>query len=355
MLETGKMSPKVSICLPNLNTRSFLPERFETICNQSFQDWELLVYDSHSNDGAWEYICEIASRDPRMRVWQGPREGTPGSWNPCIREARGEYVYIATSDDTMALDCLEKLVNALEAHQECDLAHCPLRAIDELGNDVVETQRWWSEASAFAQSSGSLLNRRHVRRAPFDGLLHLLGTSVYVSITQLLIRRNLFDRIGLFESRWGSIGDFNWTMRAGLVANTIHVPDTWGGWRLHNSQATAGIGLGSNEHVGKIDEMIEHAVEATKDLVSPRVHRCLSERWLDDARKWRAFIREVDVRSNSSLTRKAFVMGGVVAASAPACEYAKAWLFGGSTADWVRRRLEESGYGSALVLANGSS
>ena len=35
------MNPKVSICVPNLNTRPFLAERFETIFNQSFQDWEL--------------------------------------------------------------------------------------------------------------------------------------------------------------------------------------------------------------------------------------------------------------------------------------------------------------------------
>ena len=73
------MSPTVSICVPNLNTRPFLRERFHTILDQTFQDWELLVYDSYSDDGAWEYICEIAAREPRMRAWQGPREGTPGS------------------------------------------------------------------------------------------------------------------------------------------------------------------------------------------------------------------------------------------------------------------------------------
>src|ERR1700745_1166859 len=121
---TSRMNPLVSVCVPNLNTLPFLSERFETIFGQSFQDWELLVYDGYSTDGAWEYINELASREPRMRIWQGPREGTPGSWTPCVREARGKYVYIATSDDNMALDGLEKLVDALEANPECALAHC---------------------------------------------------------------------------------------------------------------------------------------------------------------------------------------------------------------------------------------
>src|SRR5207244_64894 len=84
------VTPKVSICVPNLNTLAFLPERFETIFAQTFQDWELLIYDSYSTDGAWEYITELAARDRRIRAWQGPREGTPGSWTPCVREASGE-------------------------------------------------------------------------------------------------------------------------------------------------------------------------------------------------------------------------------------------------------------------------
>ena len=87
-------------------------------------------------------------------------------------------------------------------------------------------------------------------------LLHLLGGSVYISITQLLIRRSLFDRIGLFETEWGSVGDFNWDMRAGLVANTLHVPHTWGGWRVHASQATAQVAFSSRQHEEKLDDMI---------------------------------------------------------------------------------------------------
>jgi glycosyltransferase involved in cell wall biosynthesis len=62
------MTPQVSICIPNLNTLPFLPERFDTIFRQSFQDWELLVYDGYSEDGAWDYISGIAKREPRRPV-----------------------------------------------------------------------------------------------------------------------------------------------------------------------------------------------------------------------------------------------------------------------------------------------
>jgi hypothetical protein len=342
--------PLVSICLPNLNTLPFLRERVETILDQTYTNWELVVSDNYSEDGAWALFEELARTDNRVSIAQAPREGMYTNWNGCIQRARGELVYIATSDDTMPHDCLEKLVAALDAHPDCDVAHCRLRPIDENGRDVPSIWEWWSQGSVFALSSGPLLDCLHVRRAPFDGLLHLQGGSVYVSITQLLIRRSLFDRIGFFESTWGSVGDFNWSMRAGLVANTVHVPDTWGGWRVHGSQATAGIKFGSAEHACKIDEMIEHAIETCKEFLTPAVRQQLTSRWSSEAKALRAFTRETAHRGTCSVARRrAFIMGRVLAGSGPAREYVKSRLLGRSFSDWVRSCLDEAGCSNPLV------
>jgi glycosyltransferase involved in cell wall biosynthesis len=336
--------------VPNLNTLPFLPERFRTIREQSFQDWELLVYDSYSDDGAWEYIRQQGLRDARIRAWQGPREGSPGSWNPCVREARGEYVYIATSDDTMPPDCLQKLVAALDEHPDCDVAHCRLRIIDENGHD---RRDWWSEGSLFARSSGPLLSRKHIRKAPFDGLLHLLGDSVYISVTQLLIRRSLFDRIGLFKSTWGSVGDFNWSMKAGLVANTVHVPDTWGGWRVHPNQATATAKFGSADHVRRINEMIEDAFETCEPFLPPLVRRRVKSGWLKRLAEFRAFTRDIDQCQND-VSRRTLVIKRVLAGSVPALVHVKSSVL--RTESWqevfpeqIKRWLEQTGPGPVLV------
>ncbi len=282
-------TPRVSICLPNLNTLPYLAERIATIDAQSFTDWELLVYDSYSTDGAWEYFCELAEREPRMRIWQGPREGTPGSWTPCIREARGEFVYVATSDDTMAGDCLEKMVDALDENPDCDLAHCPIKIIDENGEPG---QDWWSGSSLFMKSAGDLAGCHHKRVAPFDGILCMLGDNVYTSVTQLLIRRRLFDRIGFYEKEWGAVGDFHWNFRAGLAASTVHVPDTWGGWRVHQAQATAGVELGSLGHQAKIDGMIDDVLNNLGDYVDARYYDGDFGQLEKRARELRNYLRE---------------------------------------------------------------
>jgi glycosyltransferase involved in cell wall biosynthesis len=342
-------APRVSICVPNLNTRPFLPERFASIFAQSFQDWELLVYDSYSTDGAWEYIIGIAAKERRLRAWQGPREGAPGSWTPCLLEARGEYVYIACSDDTMPPDCLEKLVRALDTHQECQIAHCPLHPIDEDGNTDMGLHDWWWHGSEFALSSGHLINIPHVRYAPFDGLLHLLGGSVYISSTQLLVRRSLFEAVGYFRGTWGSVGDFNWSMRAGLMANTVHVPDTWGGWRQHAAQATARINFESPAHVRAIDAMIDDALAAAEPgLPSPL--RAELAQLAQEARALRTLTRALSTRRQQPLlVRRAFLLGQLCSGSPAAREYVTMRLFRRPSTDWVRRRWQATLKRPALV------
>jgi hypothetical protein len=340
------MRPEISICLPTLNSRRFLTERLESIRRQSFSDWEIVAVDSHSEDGTLEILRQFEVEGSRIRVRQAARDGIYPNINRCIGLSRAPYLYIATSDDTMAPDCLEKLLSALKAHPECDLAHCPLRAIDERGS-ITDMQEWWSRRSTFAKSSGQLLQCAHVRRAPFDGLLHLLGETVYTSLTQLLIRRSLFDRIGLFEARWGSVGDFNWGMRAGLTASTVHVPDTWGGWRIHANQATAGVVLGSAEHSKTIERMIENALASCGKSLAPHAVQPLSK-----TRELSEFLMGTRRRKNS-LLRKAFIMRRLLAGSPAAwgCFQAKScskpWLE--SAPVLVRSWLEDAGIGPVLV------
>jgi glycosyltransferase involved in cell wall biosynthesis len=295
--------PLISICLPNRNTRPYLPERIETIFAQTWSDWELVVSDNFSDDGAWEFLVGVAARDKRVSIMQN-RLGMYDGWNDCIRRTRGDYVYIATSDDTMAPDCLEKLVGALEKHPECDLAHCKLRVIDESGR---EFDHGWSRISLFALSSGPLIDIPHVRMAPFDALLLMSGRTVYWSITQLLIRRELFDKIGFFESRWGSVGDVNWQMRACLITNTVHVADTWAGWRVHPGQATGVIDYGSAEYEKRTREMIDHAIEATEALVSPKTYARLQSKWSRHALSLRHFLRQMSEKS-SKTERRLFIL-----------------------------------------------
>lgn len=320
------MHPKVSICLPNRNTQPFLKERLNSIFAQTYSNWELLVFDGFSDDGSWELINETIKGRANVTAWQGPRSAPPGCWNPCLQRATGKYVYIATSDDTMPPEFLEKMVDALDSRPDCDLAHTMLRVIDEDGNESDVTQ-WWRQNSLFSRSSEAMLEQPHVRHPPLDGLLHLLGESVYISMTQLLIRKTLFARIGYFSQEWGTPADFLWDMNAGMVSKTIHVPDTWGGWRIRRGQATNIKEKRSTQYRAKIDGMIEAALNNAKaSETDARVLRRYDQ-WAHRSLDQRRFFRRMQAQNNW-LSRQITALHGLLMGSDAALRYVQSKLLG---------------------------
>src|SRR4051812_10356534 len=116
-------TPLISICVPNLNKAKYLAERMETLLAQTFTDWEMIVCDSYSNDGSWELLQKFKS-DRRVQLHQVPREGLYAGWNECLRRARGQFINIATSDDTADAHLLERLVAPLQKRPDLSFAVC---------------------------------------------------------------------------------------------------------------------------------------------------------------------------------------------------------------------------------------
>lgn len=226
----------ISILLPNLNNVGYLQERLETVYSQTYQNWELVIVDNFSDDGAWELLQQHAAKEKRIRLSQAPRNGMYANWNNCLELAQGELIYIATSDDTMKPNCLEELKKALEQQPTCDLAQCGLEIIDPDGLTVPEPQSW--DHYTLGSYNKELVRRSNLRIAPHDGLLHTALFTVCTSITQLLIKKKVFDKLGNFETKWGSVGDFEWQMRVALVFNSVFIPEKLASWRIHPQQAT---------------------------------------------------------------------------------------------------------------------
>jgi glycosyltransferase involved in cell wall biosynthesis len=224
--------PLISICLPSLNGRAFLKERLETIFAQTIKDWELIVCDSYSVDGSWEFFQKFKD-DPRVHLHQVPREGIYPGWNECLRRANGRYVYIATSDDTMVPQCLEKLVTPLEHNPGISVAVCDYQTIDDEGRPLPMPQE--NSPRGFL---GECLHRPCVRSRLSEFLLHCCFHTVWVTMTAVLFRRSLLERTGVFRTDVGVQADLAWALRATLLTDIAWVPGQLATWRRHSHQAT---------------------------------------------------------------------------------------------------------------------
>lgn len=253
--KSNKKTSVISVILPILNHYPFLEERITSIVSQTHTNWECIVIDGFSTDGTWEYLENLAQKDTRFKLYQYPPNGPYDAWNKGIEKAKGKYIYIATSDDTMRPECLEKLSSALEANPICDIAHSCLELIDEQSQPFHIQWKDWPKATFY----GDLIKRAHIRLAPHDGFVHAGWSTVYSSITQLLMRRSLFDKVGLFSTDLGPPADFEWGMRATMVGNTIHVPEYLATWRKHNKQLTQEGFLYDSKFYRLLNQMVERA------------------------------------------------------------------------------------------------
>ena len=219
--------------MPNLNQRRFLEARMDSVFAQTLKDWELVVCDSYSEDGSWEYLREFAG-DSRIRLFQVPRRGIYAGWNDCLHRARGEYITIAPSDDTAAPEFLEALTAVLADRWDVDLAVCQFDYTDEHG--IVRDP---SPAKRNDLLYRSWLNVPHRRPREADILTHLCVGIPWMTTTSLMFRASLLNGIGGFRTDCASRADGLWALNASLQSDCVSLPGRMATWRQHGGQGSA--------------------------------------------------------------------------------------------------------------------
>lgn len=131
-------SPKVSICIPTYNYARFLPEAIDSVLNQTFADYEILIIDDCSEDNTREVVGEYAKKDARITFKINPINiGMVNNWNVCLSEARGEYIKPVFGDDVLSsADALQKMVSILDADRTISLVSTARKFIDPESNTI---------------------------------------------------------------------------------------------------------------------------------------------------------------------------------------------------------------------------
>lgn len=106
---------KVSIIMPTYNRGSFILETIESVRDQTYDNWELIIVDDGSDDNTAEVIAEI--KDTRIRFYKAGRIGIGSKIkNLGLEKATGDLIAFIDSDDLWAREKLEKQVTALQQY-----------------------------------------------------------------------------------------------------------------------------------------------------------------------------------------------------------------------------------------------
>ena len=114
------MTPTVSIIVPIYNAEKHLARCIDSILNQEYTDFELLLVNDGSTDSCGSICDSYAEQDSRIRVIHKENTGVSDSRNQAIDQARGTYLQFLDSDDWITPDATKLFVRAAEEHC-CDL------------------------------------------------------------------------------------------------------------------------------------------------------------------------------------------------------------------------------------------
>lgn len=145
--------PMVSVIVPVYNSEKYLDKCIESVVNQSFDDWELILVDDGSTDTSGDICYRWAEDDRRIIVVEQCNRGVSFARNAGIDKAKGKYLFFLDSDDAIAPQCLDILVkSALDNHADialCMMAHCSLEYFEtKLKQNNISTLKPFSAEEA---------------------------------------------------------------------------------------------------------------------------------------------------------------------------------------------------------------
>lgn len=125
----------VSIIMPSWNTENFIAESIESVKNQTYTNWELLIVDDCSTDNSDEIVNPFLE-DSRIKYFKNEKNsGAALSRNRALREAQGEWIAFLDSDDLWKPTKLEHQLKFMKEHGY-NFSYTEYDKIDESGNEI---------------------------------------------------------------------------------------------------------------------------------------------------------------------------------------------------------------------------
>ena len=235
------MSPKplVSIIMPFLNAERFIEEAVESVLAQTFTAWELAIVDDGSTDGSTEIARRYAASYPtRISYLQHDGHqnlGVTASRNLGIRHTSAEYIALLDADDVWLPTKLADQVRIFADEPRAEMVY-----------GAPQYWRSWSDegGSDYAVSPG--LPRTGMFEPPaLLTLSHPLGSGSAPCPSDLLLRRELVERVGGFEEEFqGELQlyeDQAFLAKVYLAANVFVADRCWLKYRLHSESCDSRV------------------------------------------------------------------------------------------------------------------
>jgi glycosyltransferase involved in cell wall biosynthesis len=195
--------PRVSVIIPAYNAARHIQRAVDSVLQQTFKDFELLVVDDGSSD---DTLAVLAGYGEALRAFPQANSGPAAARNNGLRRARGEYVAFLDADDYWRPEKLERQVSVLDERPAvgfCSTATDVVNTADEIVGD------WPCRPEA----------------GPFPDILFMQGAVISGSTSGVLGRRQLINGLGGFDERLRGFEDPDLWIRLAAETSYVCIPE----------------------------------------------------------------------------------------------------------------------------------
>ncbi len=266
-------SPKISVIIPCFNGETFLAEAIDSVLQQTFVEYEVIVVDDGSTDSSSRIMKQYGSA---INVVRQSNAGLSAARNAGIAVSRGRFLAFLDSDDYWRQDFLEKMVTTIES-SGAQLAYCGWQNVGlpgDRGKPYIPPDYENSQQK-----------------------LEFLFKNTCWPVHAAVIRREIVEMIGGFDPKWRACEDFAFWLRAAIKNRIVLVPEVMAFYRFHgvgqmtNNRASIALNrfYAQQEYQVKFPEIVDKLNDKLSDLTYGELLRsgyeCYWARDLTSARK----------------------------------------------------------------------
>jgi glycosyltransferase involved in cell wall biosynthesis len=196
-----RVMPKVSIIIPSHNRAKLIGRALESVFQQTYKDYEVVVVDDASTDNTQEILASYGDKIRHFR--QPQKSGSAGARNRGLQEAQGEYIAFLDSDDFWVPEKLAEQVKVLDAHKNVGIVYSKMAIINTKG------ERCGTKPE---QKSGK----------NYKELLEIWGD---IPTSTVLTRRECFDKAGKFDTSLITMQDIDMWLRIARHYDLYEIED----------------------------------------------------------------------------------------------------------------------------------
>ena len=221
--------PHISIAIPTFNRGHLIGATIESVLQQEFQDFDLLVVDDASIDNTLEVVREYCQGDSRVRLVINPRNlGLVRNWNRCLDLSGGPLVQLLQSDDLVDANYLRLVSQTFDLYPELGFVAASCRYIDD-ASEIIHPGT--PRAPQYYHAG--------------DEAVSALLTGGFPHVSSLIVRQECYGRQGKFDERIWHGPDVEMDARIASKYDFYHL----GG--VHTSFRRHGTNMGNLEYLRK--------------------------------------------------------------------------------------------------------